>query len=514
MKRQITEAEKAKLISKYRQADGFVHCFVDNEKIENEKEIQFDHIEPFVKVEETSLDNIAPVCKNHNLAKKEMTLSEYRDKLQMENFFERFESVGKQAKLNDVLSFKYGNDFGFPIKYDFDSKQMKITVKYFQDKDKIRLPGVEIYQVYRCPITKMNYFYALVPTKNVLNDGKEEADIELQPRPLILEHLWDLYRHLRVNTQLQPSICRVDGSDGCAVLVFDGQHKAAAKIWAGADMIEAKIYIEPDVIWLMRTNMVAHDKLKQLRFYSSILADKMAQLYGVNWQRYVETANKKSEKGFCKFIKYVEDKPDEKPDKQIEAFLMTSILSDKENIFYRFVAPENKTGKQYAISWDSMKKYYFRYFLTRPPLQVEIDSKDDYRNQEIRNNIRLLNILAKEILVDKWNPSEANEAHKKAERIFRPGAIMAWFPILRDVIYNKLDLVNPEEATQTFFRNVSEDKWALIEKFVERMFSHQIWIEKDINIDVVFGNKKLEYTKQLFVNKGFTIQWILGLKTI
>lgn len=514
MKRQITEAEKAKLISKYRQPDGFVHCFVDNEKIENEKEIHFDHIEPFAKVEETSLDNIAPVCKNHNLAKKEMTLSEYRDKLQMENFFERFESTGKQAKLNDVLTFKYGNDFGFPIQYDFDFEQMKITVKYFQDKDKISPPRVEVYQVYRCPITMMNYFYALVPTKNILNDGKEEAEIELQPRPLILDHLWGLYRHLRVNTQLQPSICRVEGNDGCAVLVFDGQHKAAAKIWAGANMIETKIYIEPDVVWLMRTNLVAHDKLKQLRFYSSILADKMAQLYGVNWQRYVETADKKSEKGFCTFIKYAEDKPDEKPDKQIDAFLMTSILSNKENLFFRFVAPVNKTGKRYAISWDSMKKYYFRYFRARPPLQVEIDSKDDYRNQEIRNNIRLLNVLAEEILIGKWNPYEANDAHKKAERIFRPGAIMAWFPMLRDVVYNKLDLVNPEEAKQIFFRNVSEDKWALIESFVKRMFSHQIWIEKDTNIDVVFGNKKLDYTKELFVQKGFTTQWILGINTI
>jgi hypothetical protein len=443
MKRQITEAERVKLILKCRQQDGFIHCFVDNERIENEKEIHFDHIEPFAKVEETSLDNIAPVCKNHNLAKKDMTLSEYRDKLQMESFFEGFESAGKQAKLNDVLMFKYSNDFGFPIQYDFDSNQMKITIKYFQDKHKIRPPKTEVHQVYECPITKMNYFYALVPAKNILNDGKEGADLELQPRPLILDHLWDLYRHLRVNTQLQPSICRVDGN---ILLVFDGQHKAGAKIWAGADYIEAKIYIEPDVVWLMRTNLVAHDKLKQLRFYSSILADKMAQLYGVNWQRYIETADKKSEKGFCAFIKYAEDKPDEKPDKQIEAFLMTSILSDKENTFARYMAPENKTGKQYAISWDSMKKYYFRYFLTSPPLQVEIDSEADYRNQEIRNNIRLLNILAKEILIDKWSPSEGNEAHKKAERIFRPGAIMVWFPMLRDVVYNKLDLVNPEEA--------------------------------------------------------------------
>jgi len=240
----------------------------------------------------------------------------------------------------------------------------------------------------------------------------------------------------------------------------------------------------------------------------------MGQLYGVNWQRYIETPSPRSEKGFCNFIKYVENKPDEKAEKQIEAFLMTSILKDEDNLFAKFIASEKKTGKQYAISWDSMKKYYFRFFLAKQPLQVEIDSKDDYRNHEIINNIRLLNILAIEILIDKWNPSEANELHKRAERIFRPGAIMVWFPMLRDVIYNKLDIYNPEQANFLLFRNIPDEKWAVLEKYISRMFSHKIWIERDTNIDVVLGNKKMELTKELFIQKGFTTQWILGINSI
>ena len=305
MKRQITESERSNLISKYRQPDGFVHCFIDNDIIENDKDIHFDHIEPFAKVKETTLDNIAPVCRGHNLAKKDMTLSEYRDKLVMEKLFQEYESNGNQLKLNDVLAFKYNDNYGYPIEYNFDKSSMKIKIKCFQDRDKIDIPGEEIYQVYQCPASDMYYFYALVHTKNILNDGKEGSELEMQPRPLKLEHLWDLYRHLRINTQLQPSICRVDRNDGFNILVFDGQHKAAARIWAGFNKIEAKIYIEPDKLKLMRTNLIAHDKLKQLRFYSSILAEKMGQLYGVNWQRYIETPSPRSEKGFCNFIKYV-----------------------------------------------------------------------------------------------------------------------------------------------------------------------------------------------------------------
>ncbi|MFC1753283.1 HNH endonuclease [Thermoproteota archaeon] len=513
MRRQISENEKAQLILKYRnQDDGFIHCFVDNEIIENEKDIHFDHIEPFAKTKKTELSNIAPICRKHNLAKKDMTLSEYRDKLQMQVFFEQFDLEGKQTKLNDVLLLKYQKEFGFPIQYSYDSQQNKITVKYYKDKKKIHLPQIKVYDSQQCPITKMNYFYAQIPTKNILNDGKEEAEIELQPRPLIQNHLWSLYRHLRVNTQLQPSICRVDNNDGNNVLVFDGQHKAAAQIWAGAHFIDAKIYIEPNVLLLMRTNLIAHDKLKQLRFYSSILAEKMAQLYGVNWEKYFESKGVKSEKGFCDFIKYSEDKLDEKPIKQIEAFLVTSILDDEENNFKKYVSPVNKTGKQYVISWDAMRKYYFRYFLNRPPLTFEFDSKEDNRNHEIHNNIRLLNILEKEILSGKWNPTEANEEHKKTERIFRIGAIMAWFPILRDVIFFKIDLVNTEDSKSILFRVISEEKWKLIEHYVNKMFNHQIWVDKDANIDIVFGNKKLESTKALFLQKGFTTEWILGFK--
>lgn len=91
---------------------------------------------------------------------------------------------------------------------------------------------------------------------------------------------------------------------------------------------------------------------------------------------------------------------------------------------------------------------------------------------------------------------------------------MCWFPILRNVIFNKLDLVNPEQETkQMLFRSISEDKWTIIENFVKRMFSNKIWIDKEPNIDVVLGNKKLELTDKLFKEKGFTTEWILGINT-
>ena len=103
MKRQITESEKQELLKSCRRDDGKIYCFIDNEPIDDEKNIHFDHIDPFAKTEDSSLDNIAPVCKNHNLAKKDMSLTEYRDKLSIEKLFKVKEEIGKQLSHLPVL---------------------------------------------------------------------------------------------------------------------------------------------------------------------------------------------------------------------------------------------------------------------------------------------------------------------------------------------------------------------------------------------------------------------------
>ena len=53
--------------------------------------------------------------------------------------------------------------------------------------------------------------------------------------------------------------------------------------------------------------------------------------------------------------------------------------------------------------------------------------------------------------------------------------------------------------------------WKLIDGFVDRMFSHKIWIDKDPNIDIVISKKKSELTKKLFEDHGLTNNWILVL---
>lgn len=199
-KRQISEAEKKIVLDQHGR-----RCFVDGAPIPDEETLEFHHIKPFSGNGASVVDNIAPVCKDHHKRIGTMSLQEYRDKLELEDFFKD----GKPKYLDDLIRYKRGK-CGEKLKYEIIDDLIRL---YFIDKN-------QEFPLYTCPITKWNYFYAALPVEYLENDK------ELQPRAIRGSNLWSLYRHFQINTQLAPSICRTD--DNQNVLLFDGQHKAAA----------------------------------------------------------------------------------------------------------------------------------------------------------------------------------------------------------------------------------------------------------------------------------------------
>jgi 5-methylcytosine-specific restriction endonuclease McrA len=82
-RRQISDAEKARVLER----DG-LRCFIDGHPIDSEADVEFDHIQPWSEDGRSAVDNIAVVCKRHNREKRNLSLSEYRDRLALRRFFE------------------------------------------------------------------------------------------------------------------------------------------------------------------------------------------------------------------------------------------------------------------------------------------------------------------------------------------------------------------------------------------------------------------------------------------
>src|SRR5438874_2699980 len=83
------------------------------------------------------------------------------------------------------------------------------------------------------------------------HDGLNHS-IGLQPRYLMSDKVFEMYRHFQRHPVLLPSIGRLVGN---RIKLFDGQHKIAGLLWTGRRQFECKIYTEYDIRLLNLTNI-------------------------------------------------------------------------------------------------------------------------------------------------------------------------------------------------------------------------------------------------------------------
>lgn len=482
-KRQISDKEKTEILNKHGRK-----CFIDGEPIGEDETVEFHHILPFSMGGPSVTENIAPLCKKHHRSIGTMTLQEYRDQIKLKQFF----ADGNPKILDDLIKEKNGK-LGETLKYKIENDVITI---YYNDAG-------HNFPLFICPATNWTYFYATLPFEKLINDK------ELQPRALREASLWILYRHFLTNTQLAPSICRINDKE--EFLLFDGQHKAAAQIWAGKKLIECKVYIKPDERVMKETNLDAHGRYRQMSFYSHELMEKYATVFGDDWKEYMESEGTKSEDGFSKFLINIKSKSPAIARKEIAMAHYNQIIIDPDNKISNYLT-EKQRGKKRPLTFARLSKTFFQHMMVPPPVIDEFESDTDFRNQERQNLINLMNIVVEEGLEGKWNPELADEEHKKTARIFSAGAIRAWVILLKDVINTHMRHYSDTERAIFFYCKTTDEDFEYIRQFVKKIFSHKIWSAPDPAGEIAARLSKDDAltAKTLFDEEGLTAQYILG----
>lgn len=489
LKRQLNDSEKEQVLAQQRR-DGVLYCFVDDHPVDDDEKVEFHHIKPFSEDGPTEVANIGAVCKDHHRRIRTLSLSEFRDQLEMDRFF----GHAGPRRLDDLLELKLsGGGFGRELRPT--RKGDESINLYFTNPE--RPP--QSCAIFTCPATGMLYFYTVLPIDYVCNDA------ELQPRPLEQKRVWELYRHLTAHTQLAPAVCRLVSGK---VMLFDGQHKSAAQIWAGRRALDCKVYIEPDVRLLKDTNLAAHDKLRQMPFFTSTLIAKYSDIFAQEWEEYLERPGSKNEADFVAFLR-VRGKTATESKKMLQMAIEQDVIEDAGNRLSEFIAERNRTRKN-PLSISILEKTFFREFILTPPIDVEFEGPEDFRSDEKTNLVRLMSIVADKQLTGRWNPDAANAAHQRAERIFGAGAIRAWAPMLRDVIAQVLQLYDAGDRSKVLFRPISDQQWIVIEGRVERFFSHKIWDDPNPEVAAQLKINAAEDVRNFLTTRGLTVNWTLG----
>ena len=311
---------------------------------------------------------------------------------------------------------------------------------------------------------------------------------------------------------LQPSVGRIDNN---RILLFDGQHKAAALLWNGVKSFQCKIYLDPDVRLLNQTNIAAHDKFAQTRFFSSVMILKLGSQFGRDFEDYrnIEDGTVKSEEGFLNYLAKVHSSELTRGErnKRFRSYLYNSILEDAETKVKPLVSTSNRSSNLQPLTVDMLSKSIFACFLYTEPVSDNMATDAYKREYEFQNNIRLLNVLY-DIALANWD-SEApqNDTDQiRLNRLFSSKSIMAWSELLRDAVCAKLDLDDADERAMPFYRELSDGDFHKIKKIVERLLGWPMWLAPTgSEIDsYTAGNKST--LKEWFKSKGLTTGYLMG----
>jgi hypothetical protein len=496
LRRQISDQEKETVLKRHGRK-----CFATGHDIPDGEPVHFDHIHAFALGGASELDNIAPMCEQHNKAKGTLPLGDFRIKLRLQDFF----AIGDRLTLRHLLQYMKDqrdiDGFGDPLTVSEVDGQISLQTHNHQSS----------HPLLTCERTGWKYFYANLPVSLLNSDDDENHQFGLQARWLILDKVFAFYRHFQIYPVLLPSIGRIFNN---RILLFDGQHKAAGLLWTGRRTFECKIYVNPDVRILNQTNIAAHDDFAQTRFFSTVMILKLGRQFGKDFEDYRRLeGTTKSEAGFLDYLARIQDAALSRAaiKKRFRSYLYNSILEDQTNKIKPLVSSGNRSSNTQPLTVDLLSKSVFACFLYTEPVTDDMTTDAYKREYEFLNNIRLLNILF-DLALGSWNSRATRDDinQLRLNRIFSSKSFMAWSELLRDAVCAKLDLYDADDKAKAFYRELSETDFQKIGRIVERLLGWPLWMAP-LNSEIesyLSGNKST--LKEWFRGKGLTTGYLMG----
>ena len=498
LKRQLDDSEKQKIVER----QGRI-CFATGHPIAENETLHFDHIHAFASDGPSELDNIAPMCEVHNKQKGTLSLEDFRVSLRLKQFFSEGDGLTLRHLLGHLQKNKDLKGFGQQVSvHQADGEVMIETGSH-----KFMSP------VHKCPRTGWQYFYATLPVEILNSDDEDEEKIGLQPRYLIYEKVFLLYRHFQRHPVLQPSIGRINKN---RVVIFDGQHKMAALLWTGRRNFECKIYIEPNLRLLNETNIAAHDSFSQTRFFASVMVARLGNEFGADFETYknLDDGATKTEAGFMKYLDRADGQALTRAErnKRFRSYLYNSVLQSPDNKLSTYVSKGNRSTDEKPLTIDVLTKSIFANFLSTEPVGDNMATDAYKRDKEIDNVTALMNMIY-DLALGFWNPKAGknDETQRKLLRLFGSKSMMSWSELLKDAICARLEIFSEEDRACPFYREMSTAEQERVKTIVSRLMNFKIWKSPpDSEVDRVLSDNK-SAVKDWLKKQGLDVGYLLGV---
>ena len=309
--------------------------------------------------------------------------------------------------------------------------------------------------------------------------------------------------------------------DNKKIKLFDGQHKTTAQIFLGTKQIVIRLFINPNVDRLIETNTNAGSTLRQISFDKSIMRQLNNTLYAEKIKQY-QTAHALSDDDYSfseqQLIDFFKgEKANVK--KYVIDSIKHVITRDEDNKLKDYIDLDGKS-KELPISYSAFDKTFLASYISsnlilKTPIDYKTDEGINPRELEIEQIIKVLNIFAEVLYINKFIPeigtarierkiidkkdTEITDNHLVAFRISKEEIMYNWLKYLKMVIKTYFatngKMIPDSQVFQTKFSN---QLWKNIENFVKNLSRLPLWKDRSMANTIFAGKQNYAYWEKIF----------------
>lgn len=495
-------------------------CFICEQPIDlvmQKDTIDVDHVIPLKTGGKDDPSNFAVTHQSCNRSKQAANLEVARILQRFSQLKESLTDENRSPNLGDILKqAKGGNAM---LSFKLNDQQISYTLSEIQDNQFYTVP------VYTDKLSGFRYFFAQLPIEYLAHDDR------INPRAIgsnISKLVEEFYQK---RPQLHVPLAWIASESGqSAIHIFDGQHKSAAQIMLGVRELPVRVFIDPSPDILITTNTNAGTTLKQVAFDKSVQRHLGSTLYADRLTRFRnETKRADDDLTFSErdLINHFKGQSREVKRYILDA-VRDAVTSSPDNKLRDFIDYGGR-GKERPLSYSTIDKTFYSFFVHQEvldtPLGMGLESNENPRALEVEQIIKLMNIIAEEIYIDKFDTEIGtdriesqlqkgevfNHEHLRAFRMSKEELIYNWLRYIHQIAKNYfINTGKPIQEAKLFQYPFPDQLWENIRLFIRNLSNLPLWVSKELS-ETVFGGKNNNNFWQTVFETGKTPQGLAVL---
>ncbi len=483
-------------------------CFICEQAINLEvhkDSLDIDHVIPLKLEGKSDPNNFALTHASCNRSKQASNLQVARVLQRFTRLKDQVMSENRSPNLGDIL--RQANGGLYKLGFSLSDGQFTYSLSELGDSTLNKVP------VYEDELSGFRYFFAKLPIEYLAHDD------HINPRSIgsNISKLVEEFYQKRPQLHVTLGWIRTKGYK-CAIHIFDGQHKAASQIMLGVRILPVRVFIDPDSDTLITTNTNAGTTLKQVAFDKSVQRHLGGSLYRDRLVRFQkETRLSEDDLSFSEkdLVNYFKGQSREIKRYILDA-LRDGVTSDQENKLRDYIDFGGK-GKERPLSYSTVEKTFYSFFVYQEVLETSInylmEEGENPRQLEHEQILRLMNLVAEEIYIGKFNPGIGTD---RIENRLQNGEtidlnhLRAFRMSKEEIIYNWLDYTgqiarqyfimqgNPDPQERLFQFRFPDQVWNNIRKFLRNLAVLPLWVNTNLSVTVFGGKQNNRFWKTVF----------------